>query len=131
MNLPDEELQNRINGNEEPEGYPESEIKSYQYIFRALRKEPEYRLLENFAEKIVEQVSAKNKTSLWIEHIWLFLSIPGIIIIYITAILITGLKINFKFPESLSGSWGYLLLGVVLLTLVQIIDRKYIRPKYF
>ena len=129
MKTPDEELQDRILNGENTGGYPETEVKAYKMIYRALPAEKGYELPAGFADKLSNRLETSAKEEPSKDLFWLAASIAGLIGVLVLTFFVTKFKPDLGFISGFSRYWGIAALGAVLIFVIQFVDLKLIRLK--
>ncbi|NOT75324.1 MAG: hypothetical protein HOP08_10370 [Cyclobacteriaceae bacterium] len=124
MNSAEEELQNEF----ERSGKSGSEIDmhSYKIVFDALKKEPDFNLSYNFADKVIAKIEVKKEDSK--DSFWIVMGVLSFVIAAIISIVLTDFKLNFGAFRFLSGYAGLFAFGIVFILVLHWIDKKLIRP---
>ena len=98
-----------------------------EHIKSALRKEMDFRLPQNFSNKLVELIIAKAKR----ERRW---EIAGIItagLLFTIALIVTWICTHFKFSLGaltfLSDHIGLISFGIIFILLLHLFDKKIVR----
>ncbi len=130
MKMSEEEIQNKLMKGEYPKGLSESEINSYRHVFHALSKEQVYDLEPDFADRVVDRLATRAETSFPHETLWFILSIAGVGIALAVTLYLTEFKIDLSFLNIFSGYWMFFVFGVALVVIIQIIDKKLVRPGF-
>lgn len=125
MNVNDEELQNSA---EKGHHTDEVDSRAYKLVFDALRKEPEYRLRPSFADRVVKIAQGKQKGSSS-EFFWFGLGIFFLLIAFVTAIVMTGFKLDLGFLSGVSSYYGLFVFGAFFIGLLSWIDKRFIRRR--
>src|SRR4051812_13168288 len=106
MNHYEEELQKNIEAGKEPNANS-MDAKAYQQVFQSLKREPEFSLPADFADRVVAKaIQLNTKTSFFGDYFWLGVGIFFMVIAFIVAIAFTGYKLDFGFLNSMSGYKG-------------------------
>ena len=130
MKTPEEELQDRILNGKDTSDFPESDVKAYHMIFRALPGEQSYELPGGFADKLSARLAASGKPAPSKDLFWLAASLAGLTGVLVLTFMITRYKIDLGFLGTYARYYGILALGVILIFLVQYFDLKLIRLKF-
>ena len=124
MNLPDEDLQNKMEGNR-PDASEEGV--AYKKVFAALPIEPSFRLSANFADNVVRQIDAKEARTTKREMYWLAAGVLLLLTGALVGALLSGFRPTFggfKFFGSYPGLFAF---GVLFLLLLHLVDKKLVR----
>jgi hypothetical protein len=122
MSNQDEELQKKIETNEQMDG-SDIDVRSYQFVFHAINR-PAETLPENFSDRIIAKIIAKQKKEASREW-WLFgLGIFLLVIAFIVAIVFSGFKLEMGFLKSMSAYAGLFLFGAAFLIVLNILEKK-------
>lgn len=128
MNRYEEELQRNLETGKNPEG-DELDVKAYQTVFNALKREPEFTLSSSFADKVVGLAMRKqNSRSTFREYFWFGLGIFVMLIAFVVAIMLTEFKFDMGFLNGLSSFKGLIIFGIFFIGLLHWLDKKLIRP---
>jgi len=123
MKTTDEEIQNKI---EQGLFGGNSDEHAYQHVFTLLKKDPEFNLPIQFADRLVSILEKKEERR---DYYWLAVGILlSVISVIITiALLIKHWSIN-AFPF-LSSNVGLVVFGVIFVALLHLIDKKIVRKQ--
>ncbi len=124
MNIGDEELQNQI----EKTGLAGDELdaQSYKRVFNALKKEPEFQLPGNFADKVIARIEIKTESSG--DFFWIAFGILAFVVAAIVSVVLTDFKFTFGAFKFITGYPGLIVFGIVFILGLQWLDRKLVRP---
>jgi hypothetical protein len=119
--MTDQQLQQKIENGDSLAG---NDAKAYQKVFDALKKDT-YLLPSGFADKVMAKLKQKpesQKEYYWLAAGWiLFLIGAGV------SIWLTDFKINWGALRFLAGYPGLLVLAVLLMAIIQWLDKKLVR----
>ncbi len=121
--MTDEELQGRI---EKGELSDNRDSRAYSKIFDALRREPEFKVPINLAERIVLRADLASRKSSR-DMVWLYAGLAACFAAMIVAALLTNFKINFGALKFISGYPGLFVFGILFVLALQWVDRKIVR----
>jgi hypothetical protein len=122
MSNQDEELQKKIETNEQLD-ISDIDVRSYQFVFRAINSATET-LPENFSDRIIAKIIAKQKKETSREW-WLFgLGIFLLVVAFIVAIVFSGFKLEMGFLKSMSAYTGLFLFGAAFLIVLNILEKR-------
>ena len=124
----EEELQNKIESGASGEDNG-LDARAYREVFRALEKEPGYKLPSTFAEKVVAKVAARQKTEQSRDYFWFFSGVLVLLIAAAATIAVTGFKLDFGFLTSMADYKGLAIFGVVFVAVLNWLDRRLVREK--
>jgi len=124
MSIIDENLQNEIEKGDAP--IVGIEASAYKKVFDVLKKEPDFTLPVNFADKVVARIEAKKESSR--DLIWIGAGVATFIIAAIISVALTNFRFNFGAFRFISGYPGLVAFGVVFILALQWVDKKLIRP---
>jgi hypothetical protein len=129
MNPYEEELQNNFEKGKFSGG-DELDTRAYQQVFQSLKKEPDYSLPNNFADKLVERVVQRNtKKGFSTDLFWFIAGILSLIIALIVSIAFTGFKLNLGFLSAMNRYKGLLVFATVFIAFLDWLDKRLIRNK--
>jgi hypothetical protein len=129
MNTYEEELQKNLEAGKNPEG-DELDIKSYEQVFHALRREPEYKLPFTFADTVVQRAMRNQKAKGFLnEYFWFGFGIALLLIALGVAISQTEFTLSAGFLSGMSAYKGLLFFGVVFILLLNWIDKRLVRNR--
>ena len=121
--MKDEELQSRI---EKGEPIGDLDSRAYAKIFGALRREPEFQVPINLAERVVRQIDFSSRQSSS-DLVWLYSGLAACLVALVVAVGLTDFKINFGAFMFISEYPGLFVFGVLFVLGLQWIDRKIVR----
>lgn len=123
MKLTDEELQNKIE-----HGLPETsaDAQAYHYIFNVLKKDPQFNLPIQFADRLVSLIEKKEEKR---DYYWLAIGILFSIVSLIVAIVFVKESLSINAFSFLSSNVGLVVFGVLFVALLHIIDKKIVRKQ--
>lgn len=130
MKTQEEELQERILNGENPEGFPDMEVKSYRQVFHALKNEHSYELPDHFADSVVSKIYTKRVRVRSRDTLWFVMSLAGMAMGLVLTLVMTRIRFDSGFFNVLGKYWGIFVLGAVLVTVIQVVDGLLIRTKY-
>jgi hypothetical protein len=127
----EEELQRKVERGEML-SRDNADVRAYQHVFDALRKEPDYTLHHSFADNVVQKISAQNlekksSSDLW----WLGLGIFLLVIAFIVSLSYTLSFIKLS-PGFLSAMWEYkgiIVLSVMLIVIFNWLEKRLIHTR--
>jgi hypothetical protein len=122
MNHYEEELQKRIEAGLH-EG-DELDVKSYQEVFRVLKKEHSIELPSNFASRVITLVEAKQKKSASHDFFWFGVGIFFMVVCFVVAVAMTKVKFEMGFLKEMSGYTGLLVFGVAFITALNFLEKR-------
>jgi hypothetical protein len=129
MNPYEEELQKNFEQGNDKSG-EEADIKAYQYVFDALKKEPPITLHPDFASGVINKVlEKKEKRGLSGDFLWFGVGIFLIVIAAIVAIAFSGFKPSLGFLSGLTSFKGLLVFAAIFITALNWLDKKLIHKK--
>ena len=127
MNQHEEDLQKKFEqGKPIPSGPDE---KAYEVVFRALKRDPGYSLPSNFAEQVAAAATKGSHRERG-DYFWFGAGIFFLLVAFVANILFTGVRLDFGFMKVLSDYRGLLVFGVVLIVLLNWLDKKLVREKH-
>ena len=96
---------------------------AYKKVFDALRREPDYALPVDFADRIavkIEQQKAEAKR----DRYMLVMGLAGFVLATIIAVLLTGFKPDFGALEFLASNTGLICFAAALVALFNLAENK-------
>lgn len=130
MNPYEEEIQDKLERGQTPGG-DGLDIKAYQAVFRALKKDPGYALPPDFAGRVAARVAQKQERGYSKDYFWFGAGIFFLVICFIATVVYTGFRFDFGFLKMMSDYKGLALFGVTFIALLNWLDRKLVREKQF
>ena len=123
MKLADEGLQNKIE-----HGLPETnaDAQAYHYIFNVLKKDPEFNLPIQFADRMVSLLEKKEEKK---DYYWLAVGILLSVVSLIVAIVLVAERWSINAFSFLSSNVGLVVFGVLFVLLLQWVDKKIVRKQ--
>lgn len=123
MKHAEEELQNQIENGLINES---DDVRSYQRVFDALKKEPDFHVSLPFADRILAIIEKKEeKRDYW----WMAAGIFLTVIALIVSLVLTGAHWTAGAFTFLSGYPGLVAFGIAFILLLHWIDKKIIRKR--
>lgn len=108
--------------------------RAYREIFRALKKDPGYKLDAGFAERVAASVAGQRRTQNSGDYLWFSASILALLLAFTCALLytgfrldLTGLSIDMGFLSVMSDYKGLAIFGAIFITLLNWLDKSLIR----
>lgn len=126
MNTNDEELQQRIESGVEGD---DRHSNAYRHIFRALEADPGTGLSVSFADKVVMIARGKQKQRKSRELVWIGVGAVLLLVALVTAVVMTGYKLNLGFLSGMSAYKGLALFGILFIGLLNWIDKRFVSQK--
>lgn len=130
MNPYEEELQNDVEKGATPDG-DGLDVKAYQAVFRALKKDPGYELRPDFAERVVSRVVSAQREKSSNDYLWFGAGILFFIIAFIATVLYTGFRFDLGFLKVMSDYKGLAVFGIAFMVLLNWLDKKLVKGKKF
>ena len=125
MKHSEEELQNQIEQGLVTESG--DDIRAYQRVFDALKKEPDYHVSLPFADRIIAIINKREeKRDYW----WIAIGIFLTVIAMIVSLALTSAHWSTGVFTFLSGYPGLVAFGIVFILLLQWVDRKIIKKRF-
>lgn len=125
MKHSEEELQNQIEQGLVTESG--DDIRAYQRVFDALKKEPDYHVSLPFADRIIAIINKREeKRDYW----WIAIGIFLTVIAMIVSLALTSAHWSTGVFKFLSGYPGLVAFGIVFILLLQWVDRKIIKKRF-
>ena len=128
MSQREEEFQRKIEQGREVEGDP-LDVQAYREVFARLKRQPQIRLSEDFADRIVVQVLERRKRRAVRDYFWLGTGIFFLTIAFGVAVFITGFKAYFGFLTDISAYAGIFAFGAVFIMILNRLDKKLLTDK--
>jgi len=116
----DEEIQQRAENGESSD----EPMRAYHVVFRALRKEPDFKLPTSFASGVLARMTSRHSAR---DTYWLYAGIAACLIAMIVAVLMTGFKPNFGAFKFISGYPGFVTFAIACIIAIQWLDKKFVR----
>ncbi len=124
MKHSEEELQNQIEQGLVTESG--DDIRAYQRVFDALKKEPDYHVSLPFADRIIAIINKREeKRDYW----WIAIGIFLAVIAMIVSLALTSAHWSTGVFTFLSGYPGLVAFGIVFILLLQWVDRKIVKKR--
>lgn len=101
------------------------EERIYQRVFSAASKEPDFRLKNGFADRVMQRIVASQAAYSRREWAWFMAGLAVFVVAALVSVLLTGFRFNFTFLDPIK---GLILLGIALAALFQWIDKRWIKP---
>jgi len=129
--MSEEELQEFIEKGITPPHTEESDEVSYKAVFRVLEKDRAPQLPSQFADRVVQTIEAKRKRASKVELFWMIGGIVSIVIASVGGLLWRGFQFAPGFLKELNDYKGIVIMVSIILILIQVLDKKFIRPDVF
>lgn len=129
MNKHEEDLQKSIESGQTP-SEDNMDVRAYQELFRALKKDPGYELSPRFAEGIVARVAADHARRNATDYFWFGAGIFFLLMASIGTIMFTGFHFDFGFLRVMSDYKGLAVFAVVFIILLNWIDKRFVRSRH-
>lgn len=120
--MTDQQLQQKIENGEVPNGI---DARAYQKIFSTLQKEA-YHLPVGFADKVMAKLQQRPAT-LFKEYFWLAAGWVSFLIGAGVSVFLIDFNLSWGALRFLAGYPGLLVLAVLLIAIVQWLDKKLVR----
>jgi preprotein translocase subunit SecF len=134
MNPYEDELQKNVEKGETSIG-DGLDVKAYQAVFRALKKDPHYQLPSTFAEKVAARIIARQHEKVSKDYLWFGAGIVFLIISFVGTLIYTGFRLDLKFAFGflavMSDYKGLAVFGIVFIFLLNWLDKKLVKEKQF
>lgn len=130
MIMKEDDLQNSIEKGEIMPGMNEEDVASYELVFRALKKAPGHSLSQGFADKIIEAAQKKRKREAQRDNLWLVAGIVMILAGLVAFIIYIDFRIDVSMFRSVFDYKKLILLVIVLVAIIQVIDKKLVRSRH-
>ena len=99
--------------------------KLYTSVFKALETTPDDALAPGFSNRVLQKIQAREDKSSWYDLLPIVL-ISAAFLLFLTIVLLI-LGTNLQFFNSLGQFKGYLFIGVIMILLIQLLDKKLVR----
>ncbi|MEX1239798.1 MAG: hypothetical protein WEB30_08775 [Cyclobacteriaceae bacterium] len=130
MNPYEEEMQEKLERGQKPAG-DGLDVKAYQAVFQALKKDPRYDLRPDFAERVAGRVMRRGKSGFSKDYMWFGAGIFFLIIALIGTILYTGFRFDLGFLKVMSDYKGLAVFGIAFVVFLNWLDKKLVKEKQF
>jgi hypothetical protein len=130
MNRLEEEMQEKLEQGKTPAG-DGLDVKAYQAVFQALKKDPDYSLRPDFAERVAARVMRSQKGGFSKDYLWFGAGIFFLIIALIGTILYTGFRFDLGFLKVMSDYKGLAVFGIAFIVFLNWLDKKLVKEKQF
>lgn len=130
MNAYEEEMQAKLEEGQTPVG-DGMDVKAYQTVFRALKKDPDYRLRPDFAEHVAARVMASRTRGFSKDYLWFAAGILFLIAALVGTIVYTGFRFDFGFLNVMADYKGLAIFGIVFIMFLNWLDKKLVKEKQF
>lgn len=127
----EEELQKSIENGQAPreDGL---DVKAYQEVFRALKKDPDYALSSDFAQRVVARVVSRERASAK-DYLWFGAGIFFLLAALIATVLFIGFRFDFGFDfgflNVMADYKGLVVFGIVFIALLNWVDKRLVKEK--
>jgi hypothetical protein len=129
MSPSEEELQAKIERGEIPAG-KEIDVKAYQSIFRALKKDPGYDLGADFASRVALKIQRRQQSQLSKDYFWFGAGLFFLAIAFLATVLFTGFRLDFGFLNVMSDYKGLAIFGIAFIIFLNWLDKRLIKEKH-
>jgi hypothetical protein len=123
MKLEDEEIQNKI---EQGLAETSADAQAYLHVFKVLKKDPEFNLPLQFADRLVSLIEKKEEKK---DYYWLAVGILLSVVSLIVAIVLVAERWSINAFSFLSSNVGLVVFGILFVALLQWIDKKIVRKQ--
>lgn len=124
----EEEIQKNLEEGKKPVG-DELDIKAYQNVFVALKREPEFSLPSTFADQVIHVVIRKQRKNNFREYFWFGIGAFLLLMALVTSIALTDFKISAGIFSGLSSYKGLLIFGACFIGLLHWLDKRLVKNK--
>lgn len=128
MKAYEEELQDQVDKGQTPDA-DGLDVKSYQEVFRVLRKDPGYELSPRFAETVVAAVLNKQQRKISRDYLWFGVGILFLLIAFVATVLFTGFRLDFGFLNAMADFKGLIIFGVLFILFLNWLDRRLVKER--
>ena len=126
MNQFEEELQKNIEKGEVPTG-EDLDVRAYQEVFRALKKDPGYQLSSGFAERVVSKLNERQNRFLSSDYFWFLSGLLFVLITSIITLMFTNFRLDLGFLSVMSDYTGLVVFGAIFIVFLNWLDKRLIR----
>lgn len=127
MNPHEEELQKRFEAGLNPQDQG-PDARAYGKVFRALSRDPGYRLPDGFAERVIFRLQAQQRRRDARDYFWFAAGLVFLAISFAATAAYTGFRLNWGFLNAMSDYKGLLIFGGLFIAFLHWIDKRLVRP---
>lgn len=120
----EEELQHQVEQGLRNES--NEDVRAYQYVFDALKKEPEFHVSLPFADRVVAVLEKKEEKR---DYYWMAAGISLIVITLMISLALADIHWTAGVFTFISGYSGLIIFGTIFILLLQWLDKKIIKKK--
>ena len=128
MNSYDEELQKNLEKGKSSDA-DGLDVKAYQEVFRALKKDPGYELSSSFAQTVVARMLGEHQSKNSKDYFWFGAGIFFLAIAFLATILFIDFRFDFGFLSGMADYAGLAVFGIAFISILHWLDKKLIREK--
>ncbi|MEX2230820.1 MAG: hypothetical protein WD824_01570 [Cyclobacteriaceae bacterium] len=129
MNSYEEELQKNPEKGESSDA-DGLDIKAYQEVFRALKKDPGYEISSSFAQTVVARMISKQQSKSSKDYFWFGAGIFFLAIAFLATILFIDFRFDFGFLTGMADYAGLAVFGIAFIAILNWLDKRLIREKH-
>lgn len=128
MNQYEEELQKSIEEGQTPDGEG-LDVRAYQEIFHALKKDPGYGLPSNFADRVIDLVMEKRESGFSTDLFWFGAGIFFMTISFLAAIFFTGFRLDLGFLNVMADYKGLVIFAIFFIVFLNWLDKRLVKDR--
>ena len=123
-------MQEKLERGETPAG-DGLDVKAYQAVFQALKKDPGYGLPSDFAARVAGRVMTARQAGFSKDYLWFGTGIFVLVISLVGTILYTGFRFDFGFLNVMADYKGLAIFGIAFIVFLNWLDKKLVKEKQF
>lgn len=128
MNSREEELQKKLEKGQLPHGNG-LDVKAYQEVFRALKKDPGYPLSPNFAERVVARAFSRQQNTVLKDYLWFGAGMFFMALAFAATVLYTNFRFDFGFLNVMADYKGLVIFGIVFIIFLNWLDKRLVHAR--
>ena len=128
MNPYEEEMQRNVESGMTPDR-DDLDARAYREVFRALQKDPGYRVPPGFAEKVLHRVTMKQEKALMRDYYWFFAGILFVLSSAVVTLVIIDVRLDFGFLNVMSEYRGLAVFAIIFIAFINWLDKRLVRQK--
>ena len=129
MNSYEEELQKNLEKSESSDA-DGLDVKAYQEVFRALKKDPGYELSSSFAQTVIARMISEQQSKSSKDYFWFGAGIFFLAVAFLGTILFIGFRFDFGFLNGMSDYAGLAVFGIAFIAILNWLDNRLIKEKH-
>jgi hypothetical protein len=102
------------------------DVRAYQYVFDALKKEPDFHVSLPFADRVVAVLEKKDEKR---DYYWMAAGISLIVVTLMISLALADIRWTTGVFTFISGYSGLIIFGIIFILLLQWLDKKIIKKK--